>query len=309
VAGSVRPAHGQADTTPALDRAHPAALGTHPSARQAAAAGSLALAVTGRQDVRQRAPENNNLPPRSLLLLFPRYISRLGGTNHREAPAGWPQRRVTGGASQWPSLGCLLAAFGRGQACARVLTAAPLAAALISSPPPPALRANSVRNSEGSARSPPWPRHTRSEPRPLADPGGREEARELLIGEAAGRGWSRGRSLVGGGARPAPPRRLVAVGPRFPRAGLKGWGRAARPALGPRRRARAAWVRAPRRPRGCVRRDGAVSDRPPRCAAPWFSEPPASAPRHPVPSRPARILPVRHGDVNGTHLRGNRLTE
>lgn len=70
------------------------------------------LSVTGKQDVPRRAPENNNLPPGSLLRLFPRYISRLGGTNHRKAPARWPQRRVTGRASQWPGPDFFLAERG-----------------------------------------------------------------------------------------------------------------------------------------------------------------------------------------------------
>lgn len=121
------------------------------SPTQAAAAGSsgrLAFAMTGKLDARRRAPENNNLPPGSLLLFFPRYISRLGGTNHRKAPARWPQRRVTGRASQWPGLDFFLARPGRSRTCARVLSAMLLAAALVfffSS-----RGANSVRNSRGA---------------------------------------------------------------------------------------------------------------------------------------------------------------
>lgn len=93
--------------------------------------GRLAFAMTGKLDARRRAPENNNLPPGSLLLFFPRYISRLGGTNHRKAPARWPQRRVTGRASQWPGLDFFLARPGRSRTCARVLPAMLLAAALV----------------------------------------------------------------------------------------------------------------------------------------------------------------------------------
>lgn len=141
--------------------------------------GRLAFAMTGKLEARRRAPENNNLPPGSLLLFFPRYISRLGGTNHRKAPARWPQRRVTGRASQWPGLDFFLARPGRSRTCARVLSAMPLAAALVFF----FFFQRSQQRSklQGSARRRHSPRHTLREPRPCCP-----SARVVEVGDEWG---------------------------------------------------------------------------------------------------------------------------
>ncbi|XP_077759785.1 uncharacterized protein LOC144317344 isoform X2 [Canis aureus] len=124
-AGSRRPA-----PNPGPGQARPPSFVLPAQAAAAGAAGGQP-SVTGQQDVLRRAPENNNLPPGSPLRLFPRYISRLGGTSHREAPARWPQRRATGRASQWPRPD-VSAAGGRGRACARARPAARLVTARLS---------------------------------------------------------------------------------------------------------------------------------------------------------------------------------
>lgn len=81
---------------PSRSRPELALLARAATSRRLTAAGSwqaapddqvAAALLTGKRDARRRVPENNNLPPRSLLRLFPRYISRLGGTSHREDPA------------------------------------------------------------------------------------------------------------------------------------------------------------------------------------------------------------------------------
>ena len=211
------------------------------SPTQAAAAGSsgrLAFAMTRKLDARRRAPENNNLPPGSLLLFFPRYISRLGGTNHRKAPARWPQRRVTGRASQWPGLDFFLARPGRSQTCARVLSAMLLAAALVfffSSK-----GANSVRNSRGARDVGTRPDTPSGSPAPAvplrgysrsATSGGDgpgQATRGLLIGEVSVRGRARGGlgAVVGRrGLASAHPTRLWLLGcSSRAAANLKGWG-------------------------------------------------------------------------------------
>lgn len=183
--------------------------------------GRLAFAMTGKLDARRRAPENNNLPPGSLLLFFPRYISRLGGTNHRKAPARWPQRRVTGRASQWPGLDFFLARPGRSRTCARVLPAMLLAAALVfffSS-----RGANSVRNSRGARDVGTHPDTPSGSPAPavplrglsrLATSGGDgqgQATRGLLIGEVSVTGRARGGRWPAG-AGVCPPHPPVAVG-------------------------------------------------------------------------------------------------
>lgn len=204
------------------------------------------LSVTGKQDVLRRAPENNNLPPGSLLRLFPRYISRLGGTNHCEAPARWPQRRVTGRASQWPGLDFFPAEGGgagpaRGSFLPRhwppfsyfFLPQGPTAfetpgeratTALAQTHPPgapaPVIPLRGLSGSEargaGGQRGTHW--------RGFGE--GMRPGRGAVVGQ-------RGRAPAGPARQPHPPK---AVGPRFPRAGsLKGLvpGRPPRPRLPP----------------------------------------------------------------------------
>ncbi|XP_046519833.1 translation initiation factor IF-2 [Equus quagga] len=291
--------------------------GPAPAARagpQRRRAASALCAPPRRLQRRRRAgraapsPENNNLPPRSLPRLFPRYISRLGGASHREAPARWPRRRVTGRASQWPRPACLPAGRG-GAGGARVLAAAPLAAALVFFS---AWRANCVRNSGRRAPSALAGRPLEPRPRPRA--GGQrgrrpERARRRLWAalparrefkglrpeaclprevpaDAGGAAAQLSHSLCPGSARArrlhraggfSPGRRLPASLSRLCKAGSLGSGLrrpcAARAPRGQERGRAPALARGhPRRPhrRGAPGPPGAVV---PRCASPSPGDP------------------------------------
>lgn len=173
------------------------------------------LSVTGKQDVVRRAPENNNLPPGSLLRLFPRYISRLGGTNHREAPARWPPRRVTGRESQWPGLDFFPAEGGGAEPARGSFLPRHWSPFLYFFLPrgPTAFENSGGARDNGSrpdtpARSPASTVLLRglSVSGVRAGAGGERVAHWRGVGEGARPGgWGKGRrSLAGGGARPRP---------------------------------------------------------------------------------------------------------